>query len=113
MVLIAITLAACSSDPRPAIDAGPPPIVDAPAGCPALPDAAHFDFFGDVCSAAPFPANTVCHTDQNGDHGWCIGPDSGGAGTCRPMAYDASRCPVCPSGTQRFAPAGGSYCAPN
>jgi hypothetical protein len=113
-VVIAILLAGCSSDrPAPAIDAGPPPpTTDAPPGCPALPDPAKFDFFGETCTASPYPANTICHSDMSGDHGWCVGPMAGGTGVCRPLAYDSGRCPLCPAGTQRFAAGGAAYCDP-
>ena len=112
MVLSTIALAACASDPQPTGDPAPPPILGEPEGCSAPPDAAQFDFFGEACTAAPYPANTACRSNDNGDRGWCIGPDSGGVGVCRPMAYSPGRCPSCPAGTQRYARAGAAYCAP-
>lgn len=114
IVLMAVLVLAGCMDKPGAVhpDAGPLPI-DAPDGCPALSEASKFDFFGESCTAAPYPANTLCHGDMSGDdHGWCIGPASGGAGICRPMAYDASRCPVCPSGTLRYTAGEAAYCAP-
>ena len=99
--MLLFVIAACGpSGSMPTPDAAP--VVDGPVGCPALPDAAHFNFFGEACTAAPYPANTICH---DGDRGWCID------GTCRPMAY-LDGCPICPAGSQRFAPAGAAYCAP-
>lgn len=111
--VVVIVIAACGSGSTGSgPDAGGLPI-DAPAGCPALPDRAAFDFFGEACDAAPYPANTLCHTDAFGDdHGWCVGPDAGGPGMCRPQAYDDARCPVCPGGTLHYTSGSAAYCGP-
>lgn len=103
MVWIAIT-AGCSGAAKPAIDGGgPPPDVFVPMSCPPLPGAATFDFFGDACTSAPFPANTECR----GGAGWCI------TNVCRPQSsLPNTTCPACPAGTEHFAPAGAGYCAP-
>lgn len=110
---VVIAIVACGPGGSPPHPDAADPVVDVPPGCPPVATAASFDFFGESCDAAPYPANTVCRTDPFGtDRGWCIGPDAGGPGVCRPMAYDPSRCPVCPGGTQRRASGGAAYCAP-
>jgi len=83
LVLIALALAACDPGVTIAQDAAPP----AP------------DFFGEACTADPYPAVTVCREGA----GWCVD------GTCRPMCGQTERCAA---GVVRFTAGGGCYCAP-
>jgi hypothetical protein len=105
MVLVAI-MTACGGAAKPPqieIDAGVTVTVDPPANCPELPAAAAFNFLGEACTAAPFPAVTTCDNDA----GWCI------EGTCRPQSsLQGATCPACPRGTEHFSPAGAGYCSP-
>jgi hypothetical protein len=107
MVFVGCLVAACGDDGSGGgvpID-GSLPNVHVPPQCPALPDKASFNFFGESCvEEAPYPANTLCQ----GDAGWCID------GVCRPQAgiRNAPSCEACPAGTRRYAPAGASYCSP-
>jgi len=108
VMLISLALAACSGD-----RAGTSPdAFGTKPPCPALPDRATFDFFGEACTAAPLPVFVTCHIDVTGDHGWCIGSGSGSAGVSRPIADDAEHCPLCPAGTERTPPMGVAYCDP-
>lgn len=105
--MLAVVLIGCGPGDARRIDAGvDAPIVVVPPECPALPDVATFNFFGESCVIIdPDPrVNTLCR----GLDGWCI------AGVCRPdcaLAPDR-HCPACPVGATRFAPAGACYCQP-
>jgi hypothetical protein len=105
-IFLLTLLLGCNSSPIVA-DGQPPASV--PPGCAALPDRGSFDFLGGACVASAFPANTFC---PDNDRGWCIGPELGGPGVCRPMPYDARGCPICPAGTLHYAPAGAAFCEP-
>lgn len=100
VIVLGLACSASCDSPKVSIDAGPPVII-VPPSCPPLPEASTFNFFGEACTAAPFPANTVCHAN---DAGWCI------EGVCRPQS-SSGHCPICPAGTEHFAPAGAGYCA--
>jgi len=83
-VLVLIALAACE------------PGATTPDAAPPAPE-----FFGEACTADPYPAVTVCHSGA----GWCVD------GTCRPMCGQAAE--RCAAGVVRFTAGGACYCAPN
>lgn len=103
--LLGLLVLGCS-DPRPspADDGGITMAPDAALAsgdtCQDGTDPRTVDFFGEACTAAPFPVNTTCHDDR----GWCID------GACHPMCVSA--CPRCPGGDPKLAPAGACYCVP-
>jgi hypothetical protein len=102
LVLGLLVLGCSDSRPSPTDDGGIPMPPDAASGetCEDNTDPRTVDFFGEACTAAPYPVNTTCHDD----HGWCID------GVCHPMCVNA--CPRCPGGGFQFAPAGACYCVP-
>lgn len=93
--MVVMVVAGCADTEMPQ-----PVAPDARVGaCVVAPDE-NFDFYGEACISAPFPANTLCHDDD----GWCID------GVCRPQCE--SGCPSCRAGEPTYALAGGCYCKP-
>ena len=97
--LVALVLGwGCDDKKSSPIDAPPQgdPVRDM---CTAVPPGP-MDFFGESCTEDPFPAVTVCHSDQ----GWCV------ACTCRPQCEPG--CPRCNAGVVRVTDRGACYCSP-
>jgi hypothetical protein len=99
LAAVVMLIAGCGTDAEPPHPDGavvispPPPRPDGGTG--------PVDFFGEACTAEPYPVNTICHAGA----GWCI------VGTCRPQCGpDVVRCR---EGVQHFAPAGACYCTPD
>jgi hypothetical protein len=98
----------CESNARsPAADAGVeavPPDAHAEEACTAPTGSGPFDFFGELCIEAPYPAVTSCHDDAH--PGWCI------SGVCRP-ACKGFGCRRCDAGSYRITDRGACYCSPD